>query len=108
MFTLKNILKNGGATISKAGEALNNSKGYQVSIKDMQIIKVKELRKKILLEMLANIPSDACLGIWIEKGLAYVDYSKYYTRKAEAMRVGKANKQISIFNWKTNEAVYCR
>lgn len=38
------IIKNGGATINKDGDAVNFGNGYQVSIKDCYIIEVKKVR----------------------------------------------------------------
>ena len=106
MFLLKDVVKNGGMTINKEAEAIKCTTGYQVSIQDLQIIKVRDLRKKALLAILDSLPAGSCLGIWIEKGLAYIDNSKLITTKREAVKIGKANNQISIWSWKKNEAIY--
>lgn len=53
MFKLKDLLNNNGATLNKDGEAVSYKGGYQVSLKDMEVIKVSDLRKKHLIELLA-------------------------------------------------------
>ncbi len=106
MFLLKDIIANGGMTINKECESVKGTTGYQVSIQDMQIIKVRDLRKKSLIAMLDSLPAGSCLGVWIEKGLAYIDNSKLITNKKKAIDFGKAKKQISIYDWAKQEVVY--
>ena len=106
MFTLKNILANKGATIDKNGNPVNYPRGYQVSVCDMLIIKARDLRKKTLKALLATIGADACLGIWIDKGFVYIDQSIMVRTKKQAIKLGKQYNQISIWNWKQEEAVY--
>ena len=106
MFTLKDILRNNGATLSKTGHPVSYARGYQVSICDMEIIPVYKLRKQHLIELLNAIPTGTCLGVWIEKGKAYIDQSAHFDLKRKALRIGKKYNQISIWNWNTSEAVY--
>lgn len=106
MMTLKAIKANAGATLNKAGQELDYPRGYQVSVRDLETIKARDLRKKHIKEMLDKLDEDSCLGIWIDKGLAYIDESKRFTNKREATRFGKKNKQISIWDWGKKEAVY--
>lgn len=106
MFTLKDILRNNGATLSKTGHPVSYARGYQVSICDMEIIPVYKLRKQHLIELLNTIPAGTCLGVWIEKGKAYIDQSAYFNTKRKARQIGEKNHQISIWNWQTAEAVY--
>lgn len=105
MTTLKSIIENNGATLDENGNALSFNKGYQVSIKDLLIIKAYKLRKSTIKAMLAN---DYNLGIWIENGIAYIDYSQNFTRKRDALRIGKRNNQISIYDWKNQAVIYCK
>ena len=104
--TLKAIKENGGATLTKSGLNIDWSRGYQVSVQDLAIMPVRELRAKYIKSLLATLERGEALGVWIDKGKAYVDKSVYVRTKREAMRLGKKNKQISIFNWSTKEAVY--
>ena len=106
MFTLKNILHNNGVTLAKTGDPISYPRGYQVSTQDMEIIPTYKLRKKHLMELLHTIPENACLGVWIETGKAYIDQSSYFNRKRQAVQAGKKYRQRSIWDWKTAEAVY--
>lgn len=106
MFTLKAIKANNGATLTCAGIPMDYPCGYQVSIKDIETVKARDLRKKHLCEILNKLDAGTCLGVWIDKGLAYIDQSIRFTNKREAMRAGRKNKQISIWDWKKQEAIY--
>ena len=106
MFKLKNILAENGATLSKTGNPVSYPSGYQVSIKDMEIMPVKQLRKKHIVDLLNTIPAGTCLGVWIDKGKAYIDQSAHFDSKRKARQIGDKYNQISIWNWKTSEAVY--
>ena len=106
MITLKSIKENGGATLSKAGLTMNFPSGYQVSIKDLLIVPIYKLRMRDIKSMLNDLDRGDCLGIWIDGGKAYVDKSQWLIRKRDAMRIGKRNKQISIWSWKEKKAVY--
>lgn len=107
MFKLKDIKSNKGATINNNGEMMNYKQGYQVSIKDLEIIPAYRLTKKHLIEVLNTIPVGACLGVWIDNNKAYIDQSVRFTNKRQALAFGKRNNQISIWNWKASEAIAC-
>lgn len=107
MFTLKAIKKNNGATIDYTGSAMQYAKGYQVSKKDLYIISAYKLRKAQLLELVHGLATGECLGIWIDGGKAYIDISEHIATKREAMKLGKARNQLSIWNWKASEAIAC-
>lgn len=106
MFKLKDVLNNNGATLNTAGEAVSYKRGYHVSTLDLEIVKTRDLRKRHIKALLAQLPADAYLGIWINKGLAYIDQSVRFGNKRTAKRIGKQLKQISIWDWKKEEAVY--
>lgn len=107
MFKFKDVVKRGGATLDMAGEDIAYNFGYQVSIRDLRVVKARNLRKKDIMAMLKNI-SNGNLGIWIDKGLAYIDNSITLEHLDDAIQVGKAFNQISIWDWKRNEAVYLK
>ena len=107
MFKLKEIKLNNGATLNKQGESLSYANGYQVSVKDLEIIPAYKLTKKHLIDMLKKLPVGANLGVWIDKGKAYIDHSVRFTNKRQALEYGKAHNQISIWNWKAGEAIAC-
>lgn len=107
MFKLKEIKLNAGATLDKQGNPLVYAKGYQVSEQDLEIIPAYKLRKKHLIDILNSLPMGKCLGVWIDGGKAYIDCSEYVSTKKQALRLGKARKQLSIWNWKAGEAIAC-
>ena len=107
MFKLKEIKLNNGATLDKQGNPMQYARGYQVSEKDLEIIPAYRLTKKHLMEMLNYLEDGKCLGIWVDGGKAYIDCSEYVSTKKQALRLGKARKQISVWNWKAGEAIAC-
>lgn len=107
MFKLKDIKANKGATLNKDGYPLQYNKGYQVSVKDLEIIPAYRLTKKHLIEMLNKLPKGACLGIWIDDGKVYIDHSVRLTNKQQALVYGKAHNQISIWDWQNSKAIPC-
>ena len=107
MFKLKEIKLNKGATLDKQGNTINYKRGYQVSKRDLAIIPTYKLRKSQLIEMLAEVPEGANLGIWIDNGKAYIDQSVKVNDKAIALRVGRALKQLAVWDWKAGKAIAC-
>ena len=102
MFKLKDILTNGGATLSKQNEVTYKS-GYQVSIKDLEVIPKYKLTKKHLVELMQK---HLYIGVWIENGKAYIDHSIHINGKKTAEAIGRRKNQISIWDWKNKTAVY--
>ena len=107
MLTLSSILKNKGATINVDGEAIAFRTGFQVSKYDLAIIPVYRLRKYQIIEALNLINNDECLGIWIDKGKAYIDISERISNYKHALKVGRDRKQLSIWAWKKAIAIGC-
>lgn len=107
MFKLKDIKLNTGATLNKHGESLSYAHGYQVSVKDLEIVPAYKLTKKHLIDMLKKLPVGANLGVWIDKGKAYIDHSVRFTNRKQALEYGKLHKQISIWDWKAGESIAC-
>lgn len=68
---------------------------------------VRSLHKYVVNFYRQKLASDEYLGIWIDKGIAYIDKSKNIKYKKDAMRLGRENKQISIWDWNKGCAVYC-
>lgn len=106
--TLLNILKNGGATLTNKGTQKNYKKGYQVSYQDIHIISINNINE--LLEKINTALKNASkcdfVGIWVNNGLVYIDYSKRFLDLKNAIDYGTAKKQISIFDWSTKNCIY--
>lgn len=105
--TLKAIKANKGATLNNNGEAMTYKTGFQVSKRDLYIIPVKQLTKRLITATLAVLRDDECLGIWIDGGRAYVDMSERISNYKHALKVGRDRKQISVWSWNKGEAVTC-
>lgn len=104
--TLKKIIENGGATLTTNFNAVTFGGGYQVSVEDYAVIKVRDLRKSFLEYLIKN--TYLYVGVWIENGNAYIDISQNFKTKKDAMKIAKENNQISIYDWKNQKVVYCK
>ena len=107
MLTLSSILKNKGATINADGEAIAFRTGFQVSKCDLAVRPTYKLRKYQIVEALNLINEDECLGVWIDKGKAYIDISERISNYKHALKVGRDRKQISVWAWKKAIAIGC-
>ena len=107
MFTLKQVKANGGLTIDTMGRVVEYRKGYQVSKEDLAVVPVYKVRKFMLLEILNMLRDDEFLGLWIYEGKMYIDCSEHINTKREALKLGKAREQKTIWNWKASEAIAC-
>lgn len=107
--TLKNIIKNNGATLNKNGETVNFASGYQVSKKDCYTLSINNTTEILnaINKLLNTIKADEFAGIWIEEGKAYIDISIKIDSLSEALQLGRELKQISIFEWNTKKCIYC-
>lgn len=105
------IVKQGGATLDKNGEAVNFRDGFQVSKKDCYKINAESLNeiKKAVKTVLKRIGHESGLfcGVWVDSGLVYIDISERIKSRKKAVNVGKARHQISVYSWRTGDCVYC-
>ena len=107
--TLKQIIKNNGATLDKNGEAVNFKKGYQVSKVDGVKLNINNTAKVLaaINDTLHTIINEEFCGLWIEKGYIYIDISIKVNTLEKALKMGRELKQISIFDWSTKNCIYC-
>lgn len=105
------IVKKGGATLDRNGEAVNFRDGFQVSKKDCYKINAESLGeiKKAVGAVLKRIGHERGLfcGIWVDSGLVYIDISERIKSRKKALNVGKARHQISVYDWRAGNCVYC-
>ena len=104
------IIKNGGATLDKHGEAITFNRGYQVSKKDCFILSVKNVDKiteavNEILRRIAHEEGSYC-GLWVDNGKIYADISELIKSEKKAVKIGKARKQISVYDWKNAACLY--
>ena len=46
-------------------------------------------------------------GVWLANGIYYVDKSKRVQTKKQALEIGKACNQISVYGWARGNLAYC-
>lgn len=105
------LLNNGGATLNSNGESVSFSRGYQVSKKDCYTLNVKNVKKieKAVTDVLKAIDGqkNTFAGVWVDGQKVYIDISERIKSKKKALRVGKARRQISVFEWSTGLCLAC-
>lgn len=108
---IKNIIENGGATLDRNGANVDFKNGYQVSRKDCYKINAESLNeiKKAVKTVLKRISHESGLfcGVWVDSGLVYIDISERIKSRKKALNVGKARHQISVYDWRAGDCVYC-
>ena len=102
------ILKNGGLTLDKNFNKIDKRTGFMVSIygfeRKLDQFTYKDI-KAVVNEYKSLLKGCLYLGFWIDEGNLYIDISKWFRDKSEALKFGKQNKQIAIYNLKTNESI---
>lgn len=96
---LKALKNNDGMTL-KDGKAITYKTGYQVADYGIECKTLEEAEKAIA-EM------NGTCGIWFSDGIYYVDHSFRVNTKKEALKIGRANNQISVLKWSDMSLVYC-
>ena len=106
--TLKNIIKAGGATISKNGTLKNFKTGYQASFEDIATLNLNNLNDilKNINNIIKTLRAGEFCGLWIESNKIYIDKSKRIQAKKDAIYFGKLKKQLSIYDWHKKSCIY--
>ena len=106
---IEKIIKNGGVTLTKAGQEFNANDGYMASLAGFEFksSNLQEVGSKIH-EYLEKIQdrSNAFVGVWVDKDLTYVDISLHIVDYLEAVEFARENNQLAIFDLKKKESVY--
>lgn len=106
---LKEILKNGGATLTKELKALKKDNGFMVSKigceKTFTFDNLEELEKEVI-NYKNKLKNNEYIGLWLDNDTIYLDISKYYTTKDRAIKTGIKNKQIAIYDIKNDKSIY--
>lgn len=102
MINIRSILKlaeNDGMTL-KYGKKVNYKTGWQVATEGVEC---KTAREAI------NAVKDfgGNCGIWFANGIYYIDKSRRVNTKKEALSIGQAHDQISVFGWARKNLAYC-
>ena len=102
------MIKNGGLTINRHMEELTHNIGYMVSVygyeKKLNNFSFEEVGK-VVSEYQKIVKGALYIGFWIDDGVLYIDISKYIYNKSQALKFGKQNKQIAIFDLEKQESI---
>ena len=97
--TIKKLGNNDGLTL-KNGKVINYKTGWQVATHGVEVKTAREAINAV------KAYGGNC-GVWLENGIYYVDKSFRVNTKHEALEIGRAHNQISIFGWARKNLAYC-
>lgn len=97
--TIRKLQENDGLTL-KAGKIIRYKTGWQVADYGLELHTAEEAIKAV------KLYKGNC-GIWYSEGIYYVDHSYRVNTKTEAIALGRAFNQISVWGWKTQKLAYC-
>ena len=102
---IKEVLKNGGLTID-----LEEKKGFMCSIYGMEktfnLEQLEELEKE--LDNYKNIvknKKNVYVGLWLDNNIIYLDLSKHYNDKKQAIKKGIENRQLAIYDIEKDKSI---
>ena len=96
---LKKLANDDGITL-RAYKQINYKSGWQVA--DAGV----ECRTPEAAYEAVKSYNGTC-GVWYSNGIYYVDHSFRVNTKKQAIAIGRAHDQISIYGWKTGKLAYC-
>jgi hypothetical protein len=99
---LLNYIKN-GATLDNNLQKITKNYGYMVSIIGMEKTFLPEQLEEIkntIKEYQEKLKVNQFIGVWNYEGLVYIDISRHYKNKQDAIKNGIINKQLAIYDLK--------
>lgn len=97
--TINKLQNNDGITL-KNGQIVTYKTGWQVATEGIEATTAREAINAV------KAFGGNC-GVWLADGIYYVDRSKRVNTKREALAIGRACNQISIFGWTRKNLAYC-
>lgn len=97
--SIRKLQNNDGLTL-KGGRVINYKSGWQVATEGIETSNINEVIPAIK-------KYNGNCGIWFADGIYYIDKSFRVDTKKEALSIGRAHNQISIFGWKRSNLAYC-
>lgn len=101
---IKDLINNGGS-LDKQYKQITEKSGFMVSKygyeKTFQTEDIEEIKQAIL-QYNKILCKNEYIGIWKNNNIVYIDISKHYNDKKQALQVGKNNKQLAIYDLKNN------
>lgn len=109
---IKNIIENKGATLTSELQNANLNKGYMVSIPNYErVVSLDSLSSVEEIESTLNEyktiakKNNAFIGCWVYENNLYINLSKNYKRLKNAIRIGKQNAQLGIYDLSINDTI---
>lgn len=110
---IQEIIKNGGATLTKDLKKASLTSGYMVSLEGAEsqvkgndynaIMKAIESKQEIIQDR-----DNLYIGLWLDNGIMYIDVSINIKDKVDALEFGKYNKQLAIYDLASNDSIYLK
>ena len=97
--TINKLQNNDGITL-KNGQIVTYKTGWQVATDGVEVTTARDAINAV------KAFGGNC-GVWLAGGIYYVDKSKRVNTKKEALTIGSACNQISIFGWARKNLAYC-
>lgn len=92
--TIRKLTEEQGLTL-KNGKIVEYKTGWQVATIGVECTTPEEVMRWIR----HSTKTKKNVGVWLENGIYYVDFSQRITTKKEAVTLGMEKKQISIYSW---------
>lgn len=97
--TMRKLSNNDGLTL-KNGKIISYKSGWQVATEGVECTTAESAMQTV------KVYGGNC-GVWLADGIYYVDRSHRVDTKRQALEIGKACNQISIFGWARKNLAYC-
>jgi hypothetical protein len=99
-------LQNNEGLTFRYGKIVEYKTGWQVATNGIEVKTAQEVSDILH----SPIGRKGFLGVWYSEGIYYVDFSKRVNTKKQALTIGKACNQQSIYGWRPRKAgqlVWC-
>ena len=103
--SIAKLANNEGYTF-RYGKIVEYKTGWQVAFTGIECKTAQEVSDILH----SPIGKKGYMGVWFSEGIYYVDFSKRVNTKKQALEIGKACNQQSIYAWKARKAgqlVWC-
>lgn len=104
------ILKNGGATLTKALKSAKHKTGFYASMRGGEVYTINERLSlnfiaHIIKERAKDLAPKTYLGIWVHKGEVFIDRTRHFKTLKAAVNFGKLHEQLAVYDIKTGKSV---
>lgn len=97
--SIRKLQDNSGLTL-KNGKIINYKSGWQIATEGIEVTNISKVIPAIK-------KYNGNCGIWFSNRIYYIDKSFRTNTKKEALTIGRAHNQISIFGWARKNLAYC-